>query len=139
VILFCPWLLQKRALNVSLVPTKQSAGAACLSTGTPLTTGIVIMDLDGLDKFQTNFVEKHARSCPAGSLTVVKEVKEGYDLDRTYYCKFCKKRFDMITGPKTDTKSGLPKKRGRQMRPITKMMSTIMFKSRAPAHQVQEI
>jgi len=41
------------------------------------------MDLDGLDQFQTNVVEKYARSCPAGSLIVVKQVKEGYDLGRT--------------------------------------------------------
>ena len=130
---------KKRASNISMVPTKQSVGATCLSTGTPLSTGIVLMDLDGLDQFQTNVVEKHARSCPAGSLIVVKQVKEGYDLDRTYYCRFCKKSFSMSTGPKPETKSGLRKKRGRQMRPINKMMSNAILKSGAPANQVQEI
>ena len=65
--------------------------------------------------------------------------QEGYDLDRTYCCRFCKESFSMSTRPKPKTKSGLCKKRGRQMRPINKMMSTAIFKSGAPAKQVQEI
>lgn len=45
----------------------------------------------------------------------------------------------MSTGPKVDKDSGVAKKRGSQMRPINKTMATAIFKSGAPAAQVQDI
>ena len=95
------------------------------------------MDLDGLDDFQTNVVEKHARSCPAGALKLVKQTKRGWDLDRSYYCNFWKQSFEMSTGPKKDP--GTVQKRGRQMRPINKIMSSLIFKSGCVRAQVQEM
>ena len=79
------------------------------------------MDLDRMDKFQSEVVEKHARFCPAGSLEVIRQVKEGYELDRQYHCRFCKKSYKMSTGPEQDPNA--EKKRGRQTRPINTMMS----------------
>ena len=95
------------------------------------------MDLDGLDKFQTNVVEKHARSCPAGSLKVVKQKKEGWEVDRSYYCGFCKQSYEMSTGPKKDP--GVAQNRGRQMRHINKIMTSSIFKSGCVRAQVQEM
>lgn len=126
----------KAAGGKSHVPCRRADAKA----GGPLSTGIVLMDLDGMDEFQRDVIEKHARRCPAGSLTVVRQVKEGYDLDRTYFCRFCKESYQMSTGPSTgETANNAEKKRGRDMRPINKMMSTAIFNAGAPAKQVQEL
>ena len=111
--------------NESLIQT-------CHPVGTPLSTGIVLMDLDALDDFQiqTTVVEKHARSCPAGLLKVVKQKKEGK-------AGTCKKIYKFATGPKKDP--GAVQKRGRQMRPINKIMTSSIFKSGCVRAQVQEM
>ncbi|KAL7547979.1 hypothetical protein ACHAWF_017085 [Thalassiosira exigua] len=131
-------VFQKQRNNVSYIPTKhpgkKGAEPDCLS----LPTGIAAVDLDRLDEFNKTVIERHARTCKAGSLNVVKQKKEGFDLDRTYYCSFCKQSYEMSTGPKVDDPNA-PKKRGRQMRPINKIMATAIFNSGAPALQVQEI
>jgi len=118
--------------NVFNVPIKNTKDA----NATP--TGIVLMDLDRLDKFHAEAVEKHARSCHAG-LKVVKQVKEGWELDRTYYCAFCKQTYEMSTGPAPDKDSSVPKKRGAQPRPINQIMSLATFNSGANATQSLEI
>jgi len=122
--------LTRQKKNESLIPT-------CHPVGTPLSTGIVLMDLDALDDFHTTVVEKHARTCPAGSLKVVKQKKEGWELVRYYYCGFCKKSYEFTTGPKKDP--GAVQKRGRQMRPINKIMTSSIFKSGCVRAQVQEM
>ncbi|KAL7536484.1 hypothetical protein ACHAXR_007193 [Thalassiosira sp. AJA248-18] len=126
--------LNNNKKNISHVPIKGINDSNSLQR-----TGIVLMDLDGLDDFTTNIVEKHARTCPSGSLKVVNQVKEGWDLDRTYYCAFCKKSFDMSTGPPPDQDPSIKKKRGRQGRTINKMMSVATFNCGTPAAQVQEL
>ena len=109
----------------------------CLPVDKKVPTGMVLMDLDGLDDFVKNVVEKHARSCPAGTLDVVKQTRFGWDLDRTYRCSFCKKEFTFSTGPKND--AGAKKTRGRQMRPINKIMSSSILKSGCVRAQAQEM
>ena len=42
-------------------------------------------------------------------------------------------------GPEPESNSSEPKKRGRQARPINKLMSVATFNSGAPAAQVQEL
>ena len=56
-----------------------------------VTQGMVVMDLDTLDEFNTTFMEKYSRECPAGSLQVVEQEMYGWELERKYRCGFCKK------------------------------------------------
>ena len=68
---------------------------------------------------------------------MVKQMKRGWDLYHSYYCSFCKRSFEMSTGPKKDP--GTVQKRGRQMRPINKIMFSSIFKSGCVRAQVQEM
>jgi hypothetical protein len=49
-----------------------------------MSTGMVIMDIDTMDRFTTDVVERHAHDCPDGSLKVVSNEKHGYELDRCF-------------------------------------------------------
>ena len=115
--------------KISLVPTESSSGAP---------VGIVLMDIKSMDDFHKKVLEPHARTCRAGSLEVVKQEKVGYELIRTYSCGFCKMTYDMSTGPEEDADSSVKKKRGGQMRPINKIVSSSLFKSGVVTKQVQE-
>ena len=101
--------------------------------------GMVIMDINTVDTFMTDVVEKHAHDCPDGSLKVVSNTRFGYELDRGFHCNVCNMSYQMSTGPKEDDVPGARKKQGRNMRPINKIMATAIFSSGAPMKQVQEI
>ena len=120
-------------LKVSVVPIKSSLSSS-------LNTRLVLINLDVMDEFQMEVIERYDRCCPGnGSLKVVKQVKEGFELDKKCYCGFCKKSYEMSTSAKIDEDSGVAEKRGRQIILINKTMATAMFKLSAPAAQVQEI
>ena len=96
------------------------------------------MDIDSYDKFCTDVIAAHARNCP-GNLEVVKQVKEGYELDRTYYCNLCDESHDFRTGVSETTDTPTKKGKGRKMRSINKIMSIALFKAGTPQQQVLEI
>jgi len=107
--------------------------------GDGMSTGMVIIDIDTMDTFMTDVVERHAHDCPDGSLKVVSNEKHGFELDRCFHCDICNMTYRMSTGPKEEQVSGATKKRGKEMRPINKIMATAIFSSGAPMKQVQEI
>jgi len=89
--------------NVTQPPTNTNSGSPPTATSTTpsankksrvhtiptthgdgMSTGMVIMDIDTMDRFTTDVVERHAHDCPDGSLKVVSNEKHGYELDRCF-------------------------------------------------------
>ena len=97
---------------------------------------MVVMDLDALDEFNTTFMEKHACECPAGSLKDVEQEKYGWELERKYWCGFCKKTYTIKTGPKQDENE--KKGRGRQPRSVDKIMTAGIYTAGIPVTQVND-
>lgn len=99
-----------------------------------MATGIVLINIDGLDKFTINVAKKHARSCPAGKLEVVKQNRFIWDLNQYYHCFFCTKELTFST----KEADGIQQKQSRQMWPINKIMPSSVFKSGCMLSQVHD-
>ncbi|EJK56195.1 hypothetical protein THAOC_23970, partial [Thalassiosira oceanica] len=119
--------------RVSFIPLREE-----MDEDETKTTGIALVDIDSLDKFIGEVIEKHARECREGHLKVKSQIKNGYELDRNYACSTCGMEVTYRTGPPPDPNA--PKTKGRfKPRPINTIMSVGIFNCGAPMQHIREL